>query len=427
MQIAVQVVAGVCALLALAGAAYYGLCTWAGMRFLSQRRKPAHYAPPVSIMKSLKGVDPHMRAAFRSHCVLDYPEYEVLFGVSDLRDPAAALVGEMQAEFPGAKLRIVHCPEVLGANGKVSNLAQMLPHARYEHVLINDSDILVQPDFLRRAICRFADAKVGVVTTLYRAVAGRSLESKLEALGISTDFMGGVLVARELEGGIKFALGATMATTKSVLATIGGLEPLVDVLGDDYELGARAAAAGYRVELADAVVETALADYSWQDFWQHQLRWARNIKDRRTSQYFGLIVTFGLAWGILAVLASPIAWWTWTALALVAASRYAAAMVIGGRVLQPRHLEHNSLPSHVDGKVLPIPIVNSVEDEQNVTNFRVYSDYVNSLSQSWRDLWLIPVRDFVALGVWIASFFGNTIVWRGERFRLRDGKLTPLS
>ena len=379
---AVQVFAGVCALLALAGAAYYALCIWAALRFLSQRRATGAFAPPVSIMKSLKGVDPHMRAAFRSHCVLDYPEYEVLFGVSDLSDPAVALVHEVQAEFPQAKLRIVHCPQVLGTNGKVSNLAQMLPHAAYEHVLINDSDILVEPDSLRRVMGCFVDANVLVVTTLYRAVAGSSFWSRLEALGISTDFMSGVLVAGELEGGIKFALGATMATTKSVLAGIGGLESLVDVLADDYELGARAAAARYRVDLADVVVETALPDYSWRDFWQHQLRWARNIKDRRTSQYVGLIVTFGLVWGILSALLAPRAWWAWGALVATALLRFAAAVATGDRVLRDPQIMH--------------------------------------------DLWLIPLRDFVALLVWIASFFDNTIVWRGERFRLRDGKLTPL-
>ncbi len=381
MDYGLQGIALTCTLLALAGAAYYALCVWAGLRFLSQRQKTEKpwFTPPVSILKSLKGVDPHMRAAFRSHCLLDYPEYEVLFGVNDLSDPAVALVDEVQQEFPQARLRVIHCPQVLGANGKVSNLAQALPQAMYEHVLINDSDILVGPDFLGRVMQNFAKTNAGMVTTLYRALPGRGLWSKLEALGVSTDFMGGVLVAREIEGGMRFALGATMATTKSVIAKIGGLESLADVLGDDYELGARTAAAGYRVELGDAVVETAVADYTWRDFWQHQLRWARNVKDRRPSQYFGLIVTFGLAWGILAVLAAPRAWWTWAALVVVLIARAAAAGTIGMSVLR-------------DPRV-------------------------------GRDSWLIPLRDFIALAVWIASFFGSTVLWRGKRFRLHDGKL----
>ena len=189
----------------------------------------------------------------------------------------------MQEEFPLRQLRVVHCPEVLGLNGKVSNLAQMLPQARYEHIVINDSDIVVPRDYLQRVLAPMAKPDVGMVTTLYRGIAGKTLASRLEALGLSTDFAGGVLVARAIEGGIRFGLGATIATTKTVLAAIGGLEPLADYLGDDYELGARTAAAGYRVELADMVVETALPDYSFRDFWAHQIRWARNVKDRRPA------------------------------------------------------------------------------------------------------------------------------------------------
>jgi ceramide glucosyltransferase len=333
-------------------------------------------------MKSLKGVDPHMYEAFRSHCLLDYPEYEVLFGVSDAADPAVALVARLQQEFPHVPLRLVHCPERLGANGKVSNLAQMLSACRHEYVLINDSDIVAPGDYLRQVVRPFADAKVGMVTTLYRAIAGRTLGSKLEALGIATDFMGGVLIAREMEG-IRWALGATIATTKSVLAAIGGLAAMADYLGDDYELGARAWVAGYQVALAGVVVETTLPDYNWRAFWEHQLRWGRNVKDRRAGQYLGLSVTFGLAWSWLAVFLVPFAWWSWSALALASLSRLAAALTVGVGVLHDRQVR--------------------------------------------RDLWLVPVRDFAALALWIASFFGDTVMWRGERFRLNHGKLQPRS
>jgi len=320
-----------------------------------------------------------MYAAFRSHCLLDYAEYELLFGVSDPNEPTLELVTRLQREFPNRRIRVVQCPKSLGLNGKVSTLAQMLPQAKYDHILINDSDIVAPPDYLRRVMRPFADERVGMVTSLYRGMAGKTLPSKLEALGLSTDFMGGVLVAREMESGVRFALGATMATTKRVLREIGGLEPLVDYLGDDYELGARMAARGYKVELSDVVVETALPNYTFADFWRHQLRWARNVRDRRHVQYFGLIVTFGLAWGILAVLAEPRAWWTWTALAIVAVSRVFAALAIGRGVLR----------------------------DPNVT----------------RDWWLLPVRDVVALAVWVTSFAGNEIEWRGLKFRVRDGKL----
>jgi len=379
MNLFLTAIAAVCALMALAGAAYFALCVWTARRFVSKGRTVGDFAPPVSLLKSLKGLDPLMYTAFRSHCLQDYPEYELLFGVSDPNDPALELVARLQQEFPQRAVRVVPCPDSLGLNGKVSTLAQVLPHAQYEHILINDSDIVAGPDYLRRVMREFAGEHVGMVTTLYRGLPGKTLPSKLEALGLSTDFMGGVLVAREMEGGVRFALGATIATTKNVLREIGGLEALADHLGDDYELGARTAAAGYKVELADAVVETALPDYTWREFWAHQMRWARNVRDRRRAQYFGLIVTSGLAWGILAVLAAPRVWWTWAALALIAVVRVGAAVAIGRGVL-------------ADPDVLG-------------------------------NLWLLPLRDFAALAVWLASFFGNEIEWRGLKFRVRDGKL----
>ncbi len=258
----------------------------------------------------------------------------------------------------------------------------MLPQARFEHIIINDSDILVPRDYLLRVLAPLAQPKVGMVTTLYRGLAGKTLGSKLEALGLSTDFSGGVMVARLMEGGIRFGLGATIATTKTVLREIGGLEPLVDYLGDDYELGARTAAAGYKVELADIIVETALPDYSFRDFWVHQLRWARNVRDRRGAQYFGLIVSFGLVWAVFAVAAAPSAWWTWLILVVSTTLRFAAAIVIGRGVLGDPQL--------------------------------------------FGELWLLPLRDLIALATWVASYFGNRVEWRGLRFRLRDGKLERL-
>ena len=383
MTLISTLVAAVCGLLGLAGMAYFALSIWAALRYRAEPIAQTSFAPPVSILKSLKGTDPHMQVAFASQCALNYPEYEVLFGVSDPEDPALAVVRQVAAEFPRAKLRIVHCPEVLGQNGKVSNLVQMLPQARYEHVIINDSDIVVSPDYLHRVMSPFVDAKVGMTTTLYRAVAGGTLGSRLEALGLSTDFAGGVLLARAMEGGIRFGLGATMATTKTVVHKIGGLAQLADYLGDDYELGARTAAAGFTVKLSGPVVETALPDYDFRQFWLHQMRWARNVKDRRPSQYFGLIATFGFAWAILAVLIRPSSWWTWLILALSAVARFTSAVVVGRGVL-------------ADQRVL-------------------------------RDIWLLPLRDFVALAVWVVSYWGNTVVWRGTRYKLRKGKLEPMA
>jgi ceramide glucosyltransferase len=377
------VIAGVCCALATAGAAYFVIAIWSAKRWQRERRERprSSFTPPVSILRSLKGLDPHMYLAFRSHCLLDYDEYEVLFGVSDADEPALKLVKKLQEEFPMRQLRVVHCPQVLGPNGKVSNLAQMLPQARYKHIVINDSDIVVPRDYLRSVMAPLAQPGAGMVTALYRGIAGETLGSRLEALGLSADFMGGVLVARTLQG-IRFALGGTIASTKSVLAAIGGLETLAAYLSDDYELGSRTAAAGYRVELADTVVETAVPDYNFRDFWTHQIRWARTVKACRPAEYFGLIVGFAFIWAAFAVLAAPRAWWTWLAFGVVAIARLASAVVVGRNVM----------------------------DDPQVT----------------RDLWLVPLRDLVALAVWIVSFAGNQVEWRGQRFKLRGGKLEKI-
>ncbi len=365
---------------ALGGTAYYTLCLWGAARYLRERSVAGEgYAPPVSILKPLKGADPSMYEAFRSHCLQEYPEYEIVFGVADLHDPAAEAVERLKLEFPQCAIRLVQCSPAAGTNRKVATLHEMLPHARYQHLLINDSDILVEPGYLREVMRPMRDSRVGMVTALYRAAAGKSLGSKLEAIGIATDFMGGVLSARVIEGGLHFALGSTLAFPREVLEKIGGFEPLLDCLADDYALGARIAQAGYEVALARTVVETHLPDYSWSAFWKHQLRWGRTIRDERKGGYFGVLLTFGLPWAMLAVVAAAGAWWSWLLLALVAGARYAMAFTLAGPVLRDR--------------------------------------------RGMRDLWLIPLRDFTALVLWFWTYLGDEIEWRGEKFHLREGKL----
>ena len=377
--------AAISACATLASIGYCLLCTWAGMKFV-RRRNPVDFVssdlPSVSILKPLKGTDPEMYEALRSHCAQDYPEYEILFGVTSADDAAGAAVERLIAEFPQRKIRLVLCGKRLGANGKVSSLAQLVPQAAHEFLLVNDSDIVVRPDYLRIVMTEVAQPGVGLVTCLYRAIPAKSFFSKLEALGISTDFMPGVLAAREIERGLHFGLGSTLAFRRSSLAKIGGFEAIVDYLADDYELGRRIYQHGERVELSNAVVETNLPAYDSAGFWAHQLRWARTIRASRPGGYAGLLLTFTLPWAVAVFLLQPRVWTGWL-LAAALLARFAMAIVSAGIVLQDQ--------------------------------------------LALRDLWLLPVRDFVAIVVWLGGLFGRKIVWRGEVFRLTDGKLKPES
>jgi len=379
--------------LAIAGMGYFLAAIVGAHAFLFTRRaKLPPFTPGVSVLKSLKGIDPGMMDAFRSHCRQVYEgEFELLFGVSSREDPAAPAVARLMNEFPQLTIRLIECPQRLGTNGKVSTLTQLAAHARQSFLLINDSDITVSPRYLERVMAHFApqaymsasqtqaQPQTGLVTALYRGRAHGTLPSRLEALGIATDFQAGVLLSKMIEGGMRFGLGSTLAVSREALDKIGGFQSLVDHLADDYELGVRIFKAGYRVALSAEVVETAIPAYHWRGFLDHQLRWARTVRDARPAGYAGLVFTHGLAWAMLNVLASglsPVSLWL---LALSFFLRLALAMTVGAQVL-------------ADHQVLP-------------------------------NLWLLPLRDLVAMGVWVAGFASNTIVWRGDRFLLKDGKL----
>jgi ceramide glucosyltransferase len=367
--------------MAVAGMGYFLAALVAARRFIAERRRPqAAFAPGVSVLKSLKGVDPGMMDAFRSHCNQNYAgEYELLFGVESFEGPEAQVVGRLQREFPERAIKLVKCPERLGTNGKVSTLIQLAKHARYDYLLINDSDITVTERYLEQVMAGFAAPDVGMVTALYRGRAHGTLASLFEALGISTEFQPSVLLSKLLEGGMRYGLGSTLAVRREALAKAGDLEGLVDQLADDYEMGARISRVGYRVVLSAAVVETAVPAYDWRGYIDHQLRWLRTVRDARPGGYAGLIFTHGLAWALANVIASglsPLSFWL---LGLSFFLRLGLAMTVGTEVLG----DHQVLPS----------------------------------------LWLLPVRDVMAIGLWAAGFAGNTIVWRGERFQVKGGKL----
>jgi ceramide glucosyltransferase len=379
-----HIVAIVAACLMGCSIGYYLACLYSAAKFLGRRRASQQLPgalPPVSILKPLKGTDPEIYESFRSHCLQDYREFEIVFGVSEADDPVIAEVERLKREFPERSIKLIVCGENLGANTKVSNLVQMLPACSHEFLIVNDSDIRVDRNYLRRVIAPLLDDKTGMVTCLYHGVAAESLGSRIEAVGISTDFAAGVLVAGELQG-IRFGLGSTMALCRSELRKIGGFEPLLNYLADDYELGARIAAQGLAVELSESVVETFLPRYSMGDFFRHQLRWMRTIRESRPAGYLGLVFTFGILWGLVALAASRAALWAGVELAVTVGLRIAAAMVVGKRVLR---------------------------DESVV-----------------RSLWLVPIRDLIAPVVWMAGLVGNTIHWRGAIFRLERGQLVRI-
>ncbi len=368
------------AILAACGFGYLVLTLW-GIRHWRRKQfiADAKFTPPVSILKPLKGADPEMYESFRSHGLQDYPaDYEIIFGVNDLSDPAAAEVERLQREFPDRQIRLVVCPATGGTNRKVTNLVRMLREARHEYVVINDSDIRVPANYLRDIVSHFADPKVGMVTALYRGVPDKTIWSRVESM-IIADFAGGILSALVVDRGIKFALGSTLAISKKMLATIGGLEPLSSFLADDYELGYRTYQAGYRVALASVVVETFLPAYSFRQMYEHQLRWGRTMRDLRKSAYAGILFTYGLPWAILAALFAGFAPWSVALLAVVLVARLASTYSYARWVVLDQHCRRN--------------------------------------------LWLVPLRDAIGVLVFVASFLGNTVTWRGEVFRLKDGVL----
>ncbi len=374
-------------LLALAPFAYYALAIIAAVRFFGGRPRtpripnapPGGFAPPVSILKPIRGLDREAYENYASFCRQDYPEFEILFCVSDAQDPAVPVIQQIIRDFPHRPIRLLTGSEPVGASDKVNKLCRMAREARYGVFLVSDSDVRVEQGFLRAVVAPFSDPHVGGVTCLYRGLATRCFAAALEALGNSTDFAPGVLVAR-LGGGLDFMLGAVMATTKEHLAAIGGFESLVDFFCDDFELGNRLAARGLRVDLSDFPVAIVYPCESLAAAFRHQLRWHLSVRYSRPWGHFGLIFSQGLPWALLA--ASVVSWPVAAAyLAAYAVLRVSVALVVGAWGMRD-----SDVP---------------------------------------RRLWLLPLRDVFAFVVWLASFFPQRIHWRDRSFYVRDRRLIP--
>ena len=367
-----------------ASIAYCLLSLRAATRFLRRPMDPGKTRdwPGISVLKPLKGADRELYEALRSHCLQDYPQYEILFGITEANDPAADLVRKLMLEFPERQIKLVNCDRRLGANGKVSTLAQLALGARYEILLVNDSDIGVAPDYLRTISSELRKNETGMVTCLYRGLAAPTLASRLEALTISTDFVPGVLVASLMERGLHFGLGSTLAFRRRELQAIGGFEAVVDYLADDYELGRRISEQGLKVELSSTVVETHIPAYDLSEFISHQLRWARTIRASRPGGYTGLLLTFTLPWAVAVLVFARGSGWAWILFAAALLARIAVAITSCRLVVQDR--------------------------------------------KTFYSLWLLPLRDFIVVLVWAGGLVGNKVVWRGKKFSLESGKLRPL-
>ena len=356
--------------------------------FLTVRKLPPRndaFAPPASILKPVRGMDRDAYENFASYCQLDYPEYELIFAAADPHDRAVPIIQKLQRDFPGRQIRLVTSVESLGENQKVSNLCRLVKEANYELLVMTDTDVRVEQDYLREVVAPFADPAVGAVTSFYRCRDGGTLAADLDRLGMCTDSVPSALVARKLEGKVQFAFGWTMATTKKHLAEIGGWESMTNHHSDDFELGNRIARRGHRVELMRKPVWMVFPEESIGEFLRHELRWSIGLRNVRPAGYAGMLFTHGLPWALLAAGVASAAGWTGIAAFYVAAYlmlRLSVAWTAGVWGLGDRAIAAK--------------------------------------------LWLVPVRDAISAAVWVAGFFSDKIKWRGLEYRVKNGRLVPI-
>jgi ceramide glucosyltransferase len=357
----------------LAGAVVFSLLAiLAAFRYLSVAPPSASGDEPISILKPLAGADLDLESNLRTFFEQDYPSFELLFAVREPSDPAVAVVEKLKRDYSRVPSQLIFTGEPPYPNAKAFSLGRMLQAAANDLVVMSDSDTRVTSNLLRTVSAEFSDKHLGVATCPYRAVPGPSLWSRLEATSMNTDFMSGILVARMLEG-MRFAVGPTIVARRSVLQSIGGFERLKDYLAEDFVLGKLAAEAGHGVILSSYVIEHHIGDSTLAENISHRLRWARSTRRSRPAGYVGQLFTMPLPLAILAVCVVPRLW----PLSVIAiAVRAVAAYVVSTRVLRAR--------------------------------------------LNWL---LLPLEDVFGFFFWIAGFFGNTVVWRGRRYRLySDGR-----
>jgi ceramide glucosyltransferase len=337
---------------------------------LAWRPRPAHAGRrPVSVLKPLYGAEPRLYENLRSFCVQDYADYQLIFGVREASDPAVAVVQRLQHEFPARDIVLVVDGRLHGSNYKVSNLINIAARARHEWLVLADSDIQVDPDYLGRLAAPLADATVGIVTCLYRGHPIGGLWSRLGALFIDDWFAPSVLVSH-LFGSRDFAFGASIALSRRALEAIGGFHAVADQLADDWWLGEMTRRKGLRTVLSDCIVATDVIEAGPRALIDHELRWLRTIRTIQPLGYFFSVVTIGLPLAVLGLLLAPASPLAWAGLTVTA----------GGRLVV--HLAQR----------------------------------IRGRKSLFSDVWLLPLRDFLTFGLWIASFASRRVRWGAQRF-----------
>jgi ceramide glucosyltransferase len=371
--------AWVAALFALIGVAQQFFGTVLVARFVAQPNAAPLNPPPVSVLKPLCGVEPLTEIALESFFLIDYPDYQLVFGVQSAADPVLAIVETLRARYPARDVAVVVDPTLHGSNRKISNLINMLPAASHPILVMSDADIHVPPYFLHRVVTALAAPGVGLVTTLYTALAGTPhLATTLGANQINYTFLPGALLARRL--GRQDCLGVTMALNRETLARVGGLQAVANHLADDQVLGRLVRALGLATTLAQVVPATTVPEANFRALFHHELRWARTIRALVPIPYAASILQFSLLWAALALLFSAGAAWAWGLAAAVLVIRYTLARRI---------------------------------------------DATLGLVKAG-DAWLFLVRDLFSAIIYVASFGGATVEWRGQKMRADPGK-TPLN
>lgn len=354
-----------------------------GRSFFAVQLPVPEHTPPVSILKPVKGVDGDSFENFASFCRQDYPQYQIVFAAASAADPVIAIIERLMAAYPQVDISLVVDGAVHGANYKVCNLMHAYAKAKYPLLIVCDSDIRVESQYLRRVMGPFADPKVGLVTSLYRSSSVKGAGCAIEALGFCSEMVPNVMAAVKLEG-LSFALGASMALRREALERIGGFEALVDYLADDYQLGNMIHKKGFRLELSPHFVESVMrGDEKVSEVMARQLRWGRTMRVSRPGGYLASGITLPFPAALLALVVSSFSAWGVTAAALLYLARGAVAVSYSRSLVKDR--------------LLP------------------------------RWLWLLPLRDALSFGVWALSLAGSRVRWRGELFLLeKGGKIVEL-